>query len=319
MHKDQTRGRMTSVSPLEPLNIHAALTTKPMPLDQVLPGLLARTVGMLAGPGGVGKTMLELQVAMALASGTHACGGMFKFDKPAPTVFVAAEEDVRVLTHRLHAVAHALFSQPERSGVDIAYPEFVERLHRNLRLYPGGSAALTLVDRERHRTQRLDELVKAARDARLVLIDPMRQFHDLDENDSSAMNAVVLALRYLAQSSGAAVVFAHHVSKAATYSGLGDVSGAARGSSALTDGVRWQLNLSRPSKEQAHRFGIAEDSRGGYLLLDLAKANYTAFQSTGLLERQPGGVLMAVASPSGGGSVTRRSTAGQLRLAGREQ
>ena len=51
---------------LKPLDIRQALTTPPPPPDHVLPGLLAGTVGMLAGPGGIGKTMLELQLASAL-------------------------------------------------------------------------------------------------------------------------------------------------------------------------------------------------------------------------------------------------------------
>lgn len=303
----------------EALDIHAILTSKPQPLDQVLPGLLAGTVGMLAGPGGIGKTMLELQVAVAMATGTPACGALYRFSAPAPVVLVAAEEDARVLSYRLHAIAHTLFSQSARFAVTISYEEFLARLQANLRLFAGTSQGLTLLNREWSHTPRVKELAEAAQKARLVMVDPLRQFHACDENDSGAMNEVILALRHVAAQSGAAVVFAHHATKAATSAGQGDVAGAARGSSALTDGVRWQLNLSRPSKEQAQRMGIAEDSRGRYLQLDLAKSNYAPPQDTIVLERLPGGVLAVhaqQAKPKGRGSRAGNPEGRQLSLAG---
>lgn len=306
----------------EPLDIHALLTAPPPPLHHVLPGLLAGTVGMLAGPGGVGKTMLELQIAVGLATGTPVCGGLFECAGAAPVVMVAAEEDVNVLTHRLHAIVHALYAQRARFGLQIESKPFLARLQNNLRLFAGTTAGLLLLDRDGRRTATLKALGNAAERAQLIIIDPLRQFHGGDENDSASMDRVVLALRQVARQSGAALVFAHHTNKAATFSGQGDVAGAARGSSALTDGVRWQLNLSKPTKEQAQRRGIAEDARGRYLLLDIPKANYSPPRGTVTLERLPGGVL-AACSPQGHGRVAHqradKSEVQQLQLTGDEQ
>ncbi len=50
------------------LDIRCILSTSPPPQDHVLPGLLAGTVGMLAGPGCVGMSMFELQVACGKSS-----------------------------------------------------------------------------------------------------------------------------------------------------------------------------------------------------------------------------------------------------------
>jgi RecA-family ATPase len=281
-----------------PLDVRALLTSPPPPLDHVLPGLLCGTVGMLAGPGGVGKTMLELQLAAALATGTPACAGLFSglmpAAAPAPVVLVTAEESTAVLQHRLHAIACALFEQRERFGITLDYAEFVTQLGGNLRLFAGASHRYALLDRNMKHTSVLQDLGKACEGARLVLIDPLRQFHECDENDSAAMNLMVQTLRRLAERTGAAVVFAHHATKAATFAGQGDAAGAARGSSALTDGVRWQLNLSRMSREQAQQAGIAEDARGQFLLLDVAKSNYLAPQPTQRLQRLAGGVLARV-------------------------
>lgn len=286
-----------------PLDLRGLLTSAPPPLDHVLPGLLSGTVGMLAGPGGVGKTMLELQLGMALATGTPACAGLFAglmpAAGPAPVVLVTAEESAAVLQHRLHAIACALFEQQERFGMDLDYAEFVTRLERNLRLFAGASHRYALLDRELQRTSVLPDLASACEGARLVLIDPLRQFHECDENDSAAMNLMVQTLRRLAERTRAAVVFAHHATKAATLTGQGDAAGAARGSSALTDGVRWQLNLSRMSREQAQQAGIADDARGQFLLLDVAKSNYLAPQPTQRLQRLAGGVLARVDTGAG--------------------
>jgi RecA-family ATPase len=317
MRESNTKPQAASVaSPFgEPLDIHALLTTPPPPLHHVLPGLLAGTVGMLAGPGGVGKTMLELQIAVGLATGTPVCGGLYEAAGAAPVVMVAAEEDVNVLTHRLHAIVHALFAQRSRFGLQIESQPFLLRLQRNLRLFAGTTAGLVLLDRDGLRTTTLNALSDAAKGAKLVIIDPLRQFHGGDENDSAAMNDVVLALRQVARQSGAALVFAHHANKAATLSGQGEVAGAARGSSALTDGVRWQVNLSKPTKEQAQQRGIAADARGRYLLLDVAKTNYAPPRDTVMLERLPGGVLATCRLQEPSQTMRARSGKSQARQA----
>lgn len=325
IERTKTLARVPAFS--APLDIRTLLTSTPPPLDQVLPGLLSGTVGMLVGPGGVGKTMLELQLAVALATGTPACAGLFSglmpAAAPARVVLVTAEESAVVLHHRLHTIACALFKQQERFGITLDFAEFVTQLGSNLNLFAGASHRYALLDRNMKRTTALQDLANASKGARLVLIDPLRQFHEGDENDSAAMNLVVQALRRLAERTGAAVVFAHHATKAAASDGQGDAAGAARGSSALTDGVRWQLNLSRMSREQAKQASVAEDAREQFLLLDVSKANYMPPQPTKRLQRLAGGVLALWESgdardgrPSMAGKAAGLTRAHQLKLAG---
>ncbi len=88
-----------------PLDIRRTLTTPPPVLEQVLPGLLAGTVAVCAGPGGMGKTTFLLQLCCALATGGSPCGGLFKDSAPegagartpGKVVFVCAEESAAII------------------------------------------------------------------------------------------------------------------------------------------------------------------------------------------------------------------------------
>lgn len=291
----------------KPLDIRDTLTRKPPALDHVLPGLLRGTVGMLAGPGGIGKTSLELQLAVGLATGTSILGGVLETlgvelaRQPARVVLVTPEEQAAVLAHKLHAVTKHLLGPVHDGGTGLAPSAFLERLESNLTLFPEDDAgsAMLLDTRGRVRSGARD-LLRAARGARLVILDPLRQFHAGDENDSGAMNRAVRLLRELATRTGAAVVFAHHTSRAATQLGVGEAAGAARGSTALTDGVRWQLNLSQPTKDWVKMHGKDEAFRREHVLLDIPKANYLPPPSTKVLRRGLGGVLDWVPELGGG-------------------
>lgn len=243
------------------MNIAYMLEHSPPPLDEVLPGLSTGSVGMLAGPGGVGKTMLELQMAMAIAAGLPVLNGALDADgmpsQPAKVVLVAAEEPGDVLWRRMRLVAQQLGVQAQQFDTELTRAELCCRLHENLHLFPlSGVARVTLLSQEFGGTESGQQLLKAAEGARLVILDPLRQFHLADENDSGAMSAFVQVIAGYARQGAAAWMLAHHVNRASTQLGLSDTPGAARGSTALTDGVRWQLNLSRLSKETARAHGV---------------------------------------------------------------
>ena len=293
----------------KPVDICATLTRKPPKLDHVLPGLLLGTVGMVAGPGGIGKTTLELQIAVALATGTPLPWGLTQSSDaldahpPAKVVLVTPEESEAVLAHKLHALAKSLLRPVCEGGTGLPPSVFLERLAKNLTLFGEHDAGSALLLDARGRVSPSARgLLRAARGARLVILDPLRQFHAGEENDSGAMNRAVVLLRALAKRSGAAVVVAHHTSRAAAHMGFGDTAGASRGSTALPDGIRWQLNLSQPTREWAKAHGLDASQRHEHLLLDISKANYSSRPATLVLRRASGGLLEW--APNLGGSMT---------------
>lgn len=308
---NQNSFRPTTAPLGRPLDIAQLLTRDPPALDEVLPGLPAGTVGMLAGPGGVGKTMLELQLAVSLAAGAARCDGLLSAwggdrlsDAPARVVLVAAEEPAEVIWLRLRSVVRFLALSDDLYDA-LTPDELNRRLCANLCIHAlGGEARLQLIDERLQPTRHASALLQASEGARLVLLDPLRQLHLADENSSQAMSALVSVFKRLASQSGAALVYAHHTSRAAQQLGL-EQADAARGSTALTADARWQLNLSPLRRDAASAHGVSATLAQQHALLHLAKSNYAPHRAPLLLQRQAQGVLRAVVPPTGSGRPTR--------------
>ncbi|MBS0473832.1 MAG: AAA family ATPase, partial [Proteobacteria bacterium] len=276
-----------------PLNIGHMLRHAPPSLDHVLPGLLAATVGLLVGPGAVSKTMLALQVGIAMATGTPLLDGLVGSTSAGPSrpqrvVLVLAEESAHVVWHRLHAIASV---QLAVTGVD---PDTAaELLGQNLVVHAlAGGDQVNLLGDCWEKTPSGELLRKACDGARLVILDPVRDFHNADENDSTAMKALARHIASYAASTGAAWLLVHHASRAAALNGYGGSADACRGSTALTNAVRWQMNLSRPTRETAKQHGIPANLVNQTVLVDIPKANYVETAGTLVVRRGPHGVLM---------------------------
>jgi RecA-family ATPase len=273
------------------------LASPPPKLDFVLPGLVAGHVGAIVAPGSTGKSFLELQVGIGIAAAVPIAEGAFPTPtEPRRVVLLAGEDDSPVLAQRIHAIVDRLTCQSTYDGplfptVDRA--TLALRLAENLCIYPLQGVAMRLPTAA-GAPSLFEQLRATCTGARLLVIDPLRRFHDGDENDSAAMTSVVQACERLASGSAMAVVVAHHTNKASALNGMADQQQAVRGSSALTDAIRWQANLIRMTTKEADELGIEAEERGYFVRLELAKANYVPPQATIWLRRMPGGVLAHV-------------------------
>jgi len=280
---------------ISPLDIRSALDNPPPELDFVLPGLLAGSVGTIVGSGGVGKTTLLLQVAIGLSTNLPTIKEVFSTDaKPARVVFIAAEESSDILRIRLHAIGNLLKGESAQNTLLTSTIPMHDKvlIAQNLQLVPAAGQSVYLI-KNGEPTEFYKDLCQFCNGARLVVIDPLRRLHDGDENSSAAMTQVVQVLESLAKRTGAAVIATHHMNKGSAFAGVTDSAAASRGSSALTDAVRWQLNLSGMTEQEAKWFGLTAE-RKSFLKLDYAKTNYAAPQPTIWMKRLDGGALARV-------------------------
>lgn len=274
-----------------------ASTSAPEPLDFVFPGLLAGGGGMVAAPGGTGKTFLVMRMAISVAS-AHGFAGVWDSNKVAgKVVFLAAEDTRAVLHHRFFAMNVA---EAKTGGLDenLKIISLSGRLPDMLFIGKNGKA---------ERGEWYDAIKKLATGARLLILDPIRRFHGCEENDSRHMTVLVQILEEIAQETGCAILFTHHTNKQATFHGAGASQGAARGSSALTDGIRWQMNLWTMTKDEAEQKSVREADRKQYVCLAMAKSNYMAPTDDIWLKRQDGGAF--IKAEFGGGSSEDARTA----------
>jgi hypothetical protein len=255
-------------------------------LDDFLP---AGIVGIVVAPGGTGKSWLNLQLAASVVTGLPLVGE-WQVGLTGSVLMLSAEDDEGQLHRRMDQLLQQLLPN--------ASPEMVAALRQKLIIVPrvGEDNLLTSTDpdsREVGMTVLLDRLIAAARqinDLALIIIDPASRFRGGDENAAEDTTRFVQALERITKELGATVLVTHHSNKGA-FSASEQNQSASRGSSALTDGVRWQLNLMTFGEREAKNYGISSEERGLYLTAALTKSNYSAPRPPVILQRGAGGYL----------------------------
>lgn len=268
---------------LTKVDVLSAFSSTPPVLDFVMPGMLSGTVGAIIGPGGAGKSMAALEIAIAVAGGPDLLG---LWDTLIPrtgrVVYFAAEDPVPPIQRRLHSLGGSLSPQA-RAHVD-----------EHLTIYSiiGQPADIMTA-------QWQEKLLAESRDSRLIILDTLRRLHHLDENSSGDMARLIGALEHVAHKSSCSILYLHHSSKSAAINGLGSEQQATRGSSVLTDNVRWQANMVVLDKKTAAKSKIDEKNRRKYVQFCVSKQNYDAPIPDKWLKREAGGVLVQTSLSAG--------------------
>lgn len=322
------------------LDLLSCYNTTPPKIEMVLPGLPIATVGSIVSPGGTGKSMLAIQLAHYVAAGIDTINLGAPSGTGRVLIF-SCEDNETILHSRFHAFGSLLSPEERRkcaANIDVVdltatepnimssdwFLEIWEAIEASdateIPLGDSMTADERLEFTKAYFEQRYQERGEARKAsgigvlkeplitdlyrkprARLVILDTLRAFHQADENNAGEMSQVISRLRMLANLTNAAIVFLHHTSKGLAVSGQGDLQQASRGSSVLTDNIRWQAFLSGMSKEESQKMSartdgkpIGEDYRRQYVRYGISKQNYGAPEQERWLYRRDGGILEPV-------------------------
>jgi RecA-family ATPase len=214
----------------------------------------ARQVTMVSGDGGVGKSLLALQLATAAATGTSWLGMPVA---PAKTLVIACEDEADELHRRQADINRAM-------GLDFAD---LDRLLWADRVGQDNLLFASIWDEKGYRqppdaTDLYRSILRHCLEYGFQLVE-FDSLHDLfggNENARSEARRFIQLLNNLAQEIDGSVVLTAHPSLSGRASGTGE-----SGSTAWNNSVRSRLYLSRPSEE---------DADNNERILSRKKANY---------------------------------------------
>ena len=235
----------------------------------------ARTVTLLSGDGGVGKTILALHLSVAIVLG---CDWIGTLPEPGPVLAICCEDEEPELHRRLARI------------VQHCGGSFADLATLHLISLAGESALLATPARNGllAPTQLLQRISEAACDLkpRLVLLDNSADVYGGNENDRAQVRQFVGLLRSIAMASGAGVLLTSHPS----LTGLSSGSGLS-GSTAWNASVRSRLYFKRAIIDKD------EEPDPDLRVLEVVKANYGPVGETIML-RWDNGLFLPVAGQS---------------------
>lgn len=250
------------------------------------------TVGLMAAGGGTGKSMLVLQLGVAIAAGLQWLG--MDTAEHGGVLIVSAEDDRAEAHRRIRLVVGACREEIQFNGGDWSRHDHLLRERMFIVDRVGKSNLLTrIVDKALIRTDFADRVIATAQgvpDCRLIVLDPLSRFDGGEPNSSADGTRLIETAESIRKATGATVLLPHHVNKASLKDAQSG-SEAARGSSGLVDGARWMGLMATMRTEHASGFGIDEADAGQYVRLTVPKSNYAAPYPGMWLKRGVGGVL----------------------------
>lgn len=272
---------------LQRLDLLTCLTQEPPPLDMVIPGMVAGTVGLLVGAGSAGKSMLALQIGFSVAAGWDLFGVLQSDPVPGRVVYLSAEDQAPVLHHRLYNMRGAI---PD---------DALERIAANFDIVPIYGQGVSIGPQNDTGPDKKPvqspwgAVTQYCEGARLAICDTLIRFAGgRSENDNEAMAQMMNHVEITTRQTGAAFLMIHHVGKSVSRDGsAGSDQTATRGASSLTDNARWQANLATMTKEDGERRGYDGDERKRFVSFEITKQNYGQSIPAIWLERGAGGVL----------------------------
>jgi RecA-family ATPase len=221
-----------------------------------------RNVTLLSGQGGIGKTLLTQQLAVATVLGRDWIGEMPEFG---PVLFLTAEDDEDELHFRYDRIA-------KHYGVDF---EQLADAGLHLMSLAGRDATMAIADNRGivKPTDLFEQLKRTAYEIRprWIGLDTAADIFVCNERDRSQVRQCISLLRGICLDVGTAVILLSHPS----LSGISSGSGLS-GSTAWNNSVRSRLYLKSEKKKDKDDQDDEQEDDGGARILEFMKSNYSA-------------------------------------------
>lgn len=207
------------------------------PIEYIYKELIPKGIegGLFAG-GGTGKTFFGLQQTLYGAAGLPF--GRLEPTRPLHVVFLCAEDEERFLLERAENIINNDGLLRERLDLikqNSHIKSLTDRFTPFVQFNNHGNIEETNVFKNI-----LNELLQW-KNIDLIILDPLMSFWGLPENESVNGQALIVALRKIAKTTGATVQVSHHVSKTATVESI--CGGGGRGTSSIYDGLRFAFGM----------------------------------------------------------------------------
>jgi len=230
--------------------------------------ILGKYISVLQGPGGAGKSVMSIVIAISVALGMELIPGM-EVKRARNVLMLNNEDDEDELNRRIEAVCLNYEIDPRRLSERFFVRSGYEHPAVFSKISPDGQVV---------ETEQVEALVEFCLDNRIDFItaDPLISLHGSNENDNAEMDGVVKIFRNICARTKAAMMIMAHTRKMGKDSeaGAGDPE-AMRGASSLKDGGRITFSLARMSRENAKVRSIPWERANNLVRMDDGKKNLT--------------------------------------------
>lgn len=297
---DYMTGQVVPLRPAKPQPPALWMITEPwqetdIPLRPwIARGYIMRgSVSVISGPGSAGKSSLMIAIASAAAIG--ASFGHIKIAAKLRVAVYNVEDDANEQRRRFSAMFRRLNVPIEQIAGQLAIigPTHV-----------GTLLSATREGRVVVNTEAMNQLEAFVQEFRpdILGLDPFVELHAAEENDNTAVRAVMARFRAMAAEYDMGVIIFHHTRKG--IGAPGDPE-SLRGASAIVGAARVVLTLNVMTEEEAKATSVPPTRRHDYFRLDHAKSNYAPigdaewFQrieiklGNGTTDKEPDGVAVA--------------------------
>ncbi|MCC6127591.1 MAG: AAA family ATPase [Chlamydiae bacterium] len=276
------------------------------------PFLRKGILAMLVGAGGVGKTHALAQLALSLATG-YPWLDVFPIEKPGHVFLGLGENNLSDIHRLLRKIAKHFLQRIKTDQYVFFDPDpLIAAMERIAPMAFSGVDAAFI--HQGQPTAFFNTLLASLKQTEppegwsCIILDPISRFIGMDaETDNAAATQFIALLEKLSMElkGNPTVIFGHHMNKGGV-SGLNTDQAAARGSSAITDGVRWQVNLEKSRQE--------EMDSNREIIFRHVKSNFTAILPTRIVKKDEMGCLSAASDPLPRRVKTEMQSGGQVKL-----